>query len=480
MKRGATCLLATMLLVATGCGARLTQSQRDAALGGLVQGGATTGNTTAGTTGSTTTGGTTGTTGTTGSTIGTTGTTGSSTGVSSGPTCTGGGATDIGVTTNQITLATVSDVSGVQPGLFRSTWQAMQAFAAYANSQGGICGRTVKNLLLDSQADSTQNRATAVQACSQAFAQVGSMSAFDDGGASVGQQCGIPDVSAITINAPRSLASNTYPAYPQRPDFFNTSWALQIKQRYPDAIKKSALIYLNAGATAAVGAQRTKALTALGYTFVYKAAAGIVEANYGPYVQAMKQKGVELINMASDYQSIVRMQKAMQQANWFPEIRLWDSVAYSPNYLLQGGTAVDTQPPGCNDVLKNVPCIAYVFLDTSLFAEASSSPEMQLYEQWLQRVAPGAQPDYFGIYAWSAGRLFQKVATTVGAKLTRQAFFAAIKQIHSWNDFGMHAAHDTGSKHEANCSLYVQIKNDQFVRDFPSTGWTCTGQLMPT
>ena len=471
----------SVMLLATACGARLTDAQRAAGIGALTKGGGTT------TTGPSTPGaigsqgpsvGPTSSTGTGG--LGGLGGPGGTGGVGGGTACASGGATDTGVTANQITLATVADVSGVQPGLFQSAWQAMQAFAAYANSQGGICGRQVKILQLDSQADSTQNRAAVVQACSQSFALVGSMSAFDDGGASAGQQCGIPDLSAITVNAARSNASNVFPAYPVGPNYFNTSWGLQIKQRYPQAIQKSAFITLNAGASVQNGNQRIKALTAMGYHFVYTTQVQVVESNYSPYVQEMQRRHVQFIDMLADYQSIYRLQKAMLQAGWFPQVRVWDSVAYSPRYLLEGGPAVNTQPAGCNDMMKNVPCVALVFLNTSLFAESSSNPEMQLYQQWLQRVAPGAQPDYFGIYAWSAGRLFQKAATAVGAKLTRQALFTAVKAIHSWNDFGMHIAHDIGGKREGNCTLFIEIKNSQFVRSFPPSSWTCTGSLMKT
>jgi len=126
------------------------------------------------------------------------------------------------------------------------------------------------------------------------------------------------------------------------------------------------------------------------------------------------------------------------------------------------------------------PCPALLFLNTALIEEASSNPEMQLYEQWLQRAAPGALPDYFGIYAWSAGRLFLKAAQQVGAKLTRKALFAALKSIHSWNDFGMHVAHDIGAKREANCTLYAEVKNGRFVRTYPTSDWSCVGALMRT
>src|SRR5207245_9038378 len=124
----------------------------------------------------------------------------------------------------------------------------------------------------------------------------------------------------ITVNAVRSNATNVYPAYPVGPNYFNTSWGLQIKQRYPNAIKQAAFITLNAGASVQNGNQRIKALTALGYHFVYTTQVQVVESNYSPYVQAMQQKGVEFIDMLADYQTIVRLQKAMQQASWLPQV----------------------------------------------------------------------------------------------------------------------------------------------------------------
>ncbi len=459
MRARAAAGMLAVALVATGCGARLTTTQRDSVLGGFVNDNGT--------------GPASGpqTTSSAGPGVGP----GSSSGPLVGPSAGGstaslppggnGGATDVGITGTTITLATVADVSGVQPGIFRSAWQAMQASAAYINASGGIYGRTIKNLLLDSQADSTANRAAVQQACDQSFAQVGSMSAFDDGGATVGQQCGIPDISAITVNRPRSLATNVYAASPNGPLYINTSWGLSIKQRYPDAVKHSAMLWLNAGATSQNAKQRVYALQRLGYTFVYQAETGVLEPNYQPYVTAMEKAGVQLVNMVADYQSIVRLQKAMQQQGWYPTVRLWDSVAYSQNFLNLASTSGNG---------------AFVFLNTALFEEASSNPELQLYETWLQRVAPGAVPDYFGLYAWSAGRLFQKAALAAGQRLTRKALFEQLKQIHAWSDYGLHVTQDVGNKREGNCTLYVEIRNEQFVRSWPTTGWSCIGSAMAT
>ena len=92
-----------------------------------------------------------------------------------------GGATDKGVTANSITVGNITSISGVAPGLTQSAQQATQAWAAYVNSQGGICGRMIKVQTFDDGNDAGQNYAEASQACSSDFAMVGNASGFDDG-----------------------------------------------------------------------------------------------------------------------------------------------------------------------------------------------------------------------------------------------------------------------------------------------------------
>ena len=177
--RALACVLLSVVLVGTACGARLTTAQRNAGIGELVsdQGN----NSAAGpqTSGSAPMG-----SGPIASNGPITGPLATGSAAASLPPGGNGGATALGVTATTITLSTASDVSGVQPGIFKSSWQAMQALAQYVNSTGGIYGRQIKNLLLDSKADSVANRAAVTQACDQSFALVGSMSAFEIGRAS--------------------------------------------------------------------------------------------------------------------------------------------------------------------------------------------------------------------------------------------------------------------------------------------------------
>lgn len=390
-----------------------------------------------------------------------------------GQTGTGGGepaapsgprtATDVGVTADEIVIANVSDISGPVPGLFESTRRATQAYAAYVNSRGGIHGRRVTVLPLDSRTDAGENRNATLQACERAFVMVGSMSAFDGGGAAALDECGIPAVDAIAVTAPRARAVNSFPAYPINPGTVMTSPADHIAQRYPEAVKTAAIFYTDAATSRDEAQKRKAAYEKRGFTFVYETAIGAVEANMAPYVLEMRRRGVEYVTGIGPLQQMARFSEAMAQQGFDPEVVEWDSVVYDPAFIQLGGQAVEGQ---------------WFFINTVMFEEINQHEELQRYVQWLQRTAPNAKPTYFGIYAWSAAALFEQVATAVGPELTRERFFAEIRKISEWNGRGLHVPHDIGSKVPSPCYLHGRVSNQQFVRAHPAQGFAC-GQNTP-
>ena len=98
-------------------------------------------------------------------------------------------------------------------------------------------------------------------------------------------------------------------------------------------MKKAALLWLNQAVTRNNALQRKKAYEKVGFKFVYVTEVQVLEANYTRFVQEMRSRGVQYVNMVSDFQSVVRLQKAMRQQNYVPKVRDWDSVAYDPDYL---------------------------------------------------------------------------------------------------------------------------------------------------
>jgi hypothetical protein len=290
---------------------------------------------------------------------------------------------------------------------------------------------------------------------------VGSFSAFDDAGAGVVDQMKCPDITAFSTTAARG-AGNAYsfPIYPNRPDYFVTASANYLKRAHPDVVRNAAIVWLDAGVAAINAKARIKGYESTGFRFVYEQAAQVLETSYKPFVVAMKQHNppVKFVTMVADSQSIARLLQAMDQQDWYPEVMQFDLQVYSPSFLsLTQGTAEG----------------ALFWLNTAMFEEASANPEMRLYEEWLQRVVPGAQPNTFGLFAWSAGRLFQKLATRIGPGLTRAKLMAALRGVTSWDGHGLHPPMDLAHRLPSRCEVFGGIKGDRFVRQYPRSGFDC-------
>ena len=348
-----------------------------------------------------------------------------------------------GITDQTITIANVSDISGPVPGIFTSAQQAVRAYVAYFNATSSLCGRKLSLLPLDSRTDAGGDQAGYATACSQAFAAVGSMSAFDSGGASTAQACGLPDLRSQSVSDARNACSSCFGAQATElhvfqnavPDFF-------LKHNYA-ATQHAAEIYVNAQASVDNAKHQQAVEEKRGMHFVYDGAFDVAEFNYAPYAQRMKEKGVRWVQFVGSSDQAVRLAQAMQAANFKPDVFLLDSTGYDPNYVRSGGSAVNG---------------TYVSLNFTPFEEAASSPELRLYEAWLQQVAPGASPSYFGVFAWSAARLFVQQAAALGGRLTRANLVKSIRTVHRWTDHGLHAPEDVGGKKNGDCWRFLQLQ----------------------
>ena len=137
----------------------------------------------------------------------------------------------------------------------------------------------------------------------------------------------------------------------------------------------------------------------------------IAEFNYAPYVQQMKDKAIEVVFWTGAYQQSVRLRQAMQQQGYTPKLYMRDPTDYHPDYVESGGAAVDG---------------TVVFTNFTPFEEASKNKETALYLSWLQQVRPGADPTFFGVFAWSAARLFVEKSIALGGGLDRAALIGAV------------------------------------------------------
>ena len=369
-----------------------------------------------------------------------------------------GGRTDRGVSPDSLTIANVADISGPQPGIFESAQEAVKAYVAYANSRGGVCGRTLDLVSYDSRTDAGGDQEATSQACERAFAVVGSMSAFDSGGARTAANCGIPDLRALAVTPGRQNSPVTYATNSTQVNLIAAVLPDYFRSRFPDAAKKGGFLYLNAGTSAINSRSFMRAYEKRGFTWIYRQAVDVTDFNYAPYVVEMKRKGVRFVQFQGTYQHAVRLAKAMRQQDFDPQAFVLDPTAYDPRYVRTGGAAVDG---------------TYVFINTALFEEAAGNAEMRRYVTWLRKVAPGATPTWFGIFAWSAAKLFVATASDIGANLTRERLLHKLAGVHGWTADGLHAPHDVGGRRTSGCLTFLQLRDGEWTRRAPDRGWSC-------
>ncbi|MEO9140323.1 MAG: ABC transporter substrate-binding protein, partial [Jatrophihabitans sp.] len=216
-----------------------------------------------------------------------------------------------GITNSTITIANAADLSGPVPGLFKSAQAAVTAFVAYFNSTSSICGRKLKLTGLDSATSESGDQQAATTACSSAFALVGSMSAFDAGGASTVTGCGIPDLRSTSTETARfkspvtfgaySLAVNEIPSFP-----FN-----YFKQIAKGGEKNAGFVYLNAGAASLNANSFMAAESKLGYNFKDKIAIDVTAVpNYNGYATQLKGDGIKYVQYVGAYQYAQKLKSA--------------------------------------------------------------------------------------------------------------------------------------------------------------------------
>jgi ABC-type branched-subunit amino acid transport system substrate-binding protein len=475
-------LLVVGVLLLTSCGQRLDSGTRKQLLQQSLSGGSsavTTGGGTAPTTG----GGTTGVTapGTTGVGAPGTSTTGVSapgtttTGVSApGTTTTGpvvsgtappegnGGATDVGVTATTISVGTVADQTGPQPGLFDGDVAGARAYFAYVNSQGGVFGRKISTRVADSGVDcNATSNAYKTLAAASIFSYVSNLSNFDNCGAPVLRaNPKIPDVS-YALTPEHQAIPQSYSFQPTIPGA-RVGPARAFAKAFPQTKNAVAGLYADIASAREQWNAEKEMLQANGFTVVYEQATPTTAVDYTQYVIGMRQKKVQLAFLFNTAANNAKVINSSEQQGFHP------AVFDAP------GTLYDPSLPAA---VGNAPTNLYVDTGTALYfnkQEAASIKGVGLYQEWMKRTAPNQPTDQFSVFGWGEAALFVQAVRAAGPKLTRVGLLKALKGIHSADADGLVTSGDPGAKKPQACYLlghYVKGTWQRFVT--PATSFNC-------
>lgn len=373
-----------------------------------------------------------------------------------------GGATDVGVTGDEIVIGVIADLTGVVPGLFKSAPDAVKAHAAMINEAGGIHGRMIRVEVFDTGTSDNGNRLAYEEACeADVFAFVGSFSAFDTGGYEAQANCDTPSLPANVTDPEAELLPTVYPRTSE--DFGNSGPARWFAEQFPDAVTSAAFIFIDAPVTERGARNSMEMRESVGWEFVYEQPVTPLESNYTPHVLEMDRRGVQAFATSADRNNIVRLVKALREQNYDITIKEAGTQGYSADYLEAAGPAAEG---------------SYIALTHALFEEADEVPAMTDYIEWLAEVS-GEDPSSNGLGAWTRAMLFAEAAEAVGPELTREALVQELESMTEWDAGGLLPPQNVGTaRPDQNCFIMVQVQDGQFTRLHPDQGFDCSADYV--
>jgi ABC-type branched-subunit amino acid transport system substrate-binding protein len=374
-----------------------------------------------------------------------------------------GGATDIGVTANSITIGNVSDLGGPVPGLFQGGPYGTQAYFDYVNSQGGIYGRKLQLKTVDDQLDCSQNQAAYQNLVNSVFAFVGSWSLDDYCGAQVLAAHPVPAVQqALSVQFQKLPGSYSIDPYNAGAI---TGYFEYFKAKFPDAIGSVGTIVGNQPAAVQSWKYFRATMESLGYTIKYEDDFPPAQTNFTADVVRMKAQGIKMVFIiAVNAPDLAIFSQEADQQGFKPEV-FASPIGYFGSYISEAGgpSVVEGQW---------IPVVQAQFLGE----DAGTVPEVALFDQWMKKDFASFPIDQFSNTSWANAALFVQALKAAGPQATRPKLLAALAQIHSFSNNGMFPDTDVASKKNSVCYMLLQIKGGKYVKvDTPPKGFRCDG-----
>jgi len=473
-----TALVLLAVLTAAACGARLSPELRKQAATAALSAGSGNGTNTGtgpGNLGSTAgpgalggpIGGSGGTQGSNG-TSGTQGTQGGAQGAASG--C--NGATDVGMTSNSVVLGNVSSTSGPVSGLFEGAPEGAQAFAAFLNSQGGLCGHNVRVQFADDSTNCQGNQNATEELASKVFAFVGSFSLEDGCGAKyLNAHTNVPDIH-VALAPEADSPPNHFDIETGALGYATGPFAYYAK-KLGSAVQSVGTLYANVGGAVPKQKAFEHAAQSVGWKFVYSRATDATETDWvGDFVTMCQRDKIKIFfTGAENAQYAAKMVNDERQAGCPSSLINIIPIAYDQAFVADvGNTSAIENLLGWNEYS--------LFFNAD---EAAKIPELKLLQGWFAKANPGKPLNLYALFAWASGRLFQQAFQAAGAHVNRASLMEQLRKVNQFTASGIVAPMTPSDKKGGvKCYILWQVHGGKFSRvDDPATGYRCDGQFLP-
>lgn len=366
--------------------------------------------------------------------------------------CVASASGEKGVTDTTITIGNVSQLSGPVAGFAQQAVNGAQAYVAFVNATGGLCGRELRLEVADDGFDASRNAAEAARMEPNVLAFGAGFSVADSGMRSTLEGTNVLDIG-IATSPERQNYANYYSYLPgQDEPFAAPEW------KYAKAQGATKGIVVHVAAAAA----RNEAINVVENMKV----AGIdgqrleisnTQFDFAGPARKVKDSGAQIMVFISDINASVQMVSEMRELG--PALQFeWYRIAYGEEFLDRAGS--DTEG-------------TMAFLEFLPFEEAGANEEMATYQEWLSRVSPGSSPTFESINMWISMKLLVQTIRGVQGDITRDALLESIGRIDSYDAGGLIQPVNIAAKTTDACKLAVRVVDGRWVREAPNSGFLC-------
>jgi hypothetical protein len=361
-----------------------------------------------------------------------------------------GGATDTGLTADEVHLGTVTDKgSAERPGLTQEMYDSAVAFASWCNEHGGIGGRKVVIDDLDAKLFEYGQRIG--EACQRDFALVGGGAVFDSQDNGARAACGLIALPGYAVTPQARVAELQVQPVPNPVYSFASAGYRWLGAKYPDA-RTFGILWVNLDGPSTIHAQIVEMAKKLGMDVVFdEQYKPIGETGWRSFVQKMRDKGVDAFEMVGEPENMVALQQAMQTEGWYPTFTHLQPNYFDAKFAEEGGTSVSKA--------------TYMRSAFPTFDMAAEVPAMADYLELMKRYNPKGKTAMLGMQGLSAFLLFATAANECGADLSRACVLEKAAAQKGWTAGGLHSPQDPGNAVATECSLAIQITADGFRYD---------------
>lgn len=359
-----------------------------------------------------------------------------------------------GVTDTTIRVGNISTLTGPSPGIGASAQSAAQAYVAYLNSTGGVCGRQVELLTADDGYDNARHRAIVSDFAPKVLGIAGGLATGDGGSANLVVEQNIPVVSLPTADSFEAAAT----VFDMNPPYADPNRTIE-KYRYlkGNGVTKAALVYPGIDQARSQMATQRRHVKAAGIEVVADIELPLSTLNYDSAARSVANSGAQYMFFIHDPGASASMSQSLDGIDYdlaFEEYL----TAYGSDFIELAGAAGE----GDTSWIRTLPQ-----------EEAGSNAELDLYLQWLGRVAPSAVADTFAADSWVASKAFFDAVKALPGPISRDALLAQLRGTGSYDAGGMLGTIELGPKHHNGCYMAMIVKGGRWTRLVPDSGFMC-------